>query len=111
MVWKAVEIPYGKLPSSAEPEIVLNGGGSSGRSPEWVSRQNTLVSAPLLHHNTVNLICVKRGSSFDLSTIHCDIKRNAETFSLTHMHTDIYLTPAHTHTHTYTHVGAYPLKA
>lgn len=47
MVKRAVEIPDGKFPSSAEPEIGLNEGGSSGRSPEWVSRQSTLVLAPL----------------------------------------------------------------
>lgn len=47
MVKRAVEIPDGKFPSSAEPEIGLNEGGSSGRSPECVSWQSTLVLAPL----------------------------------------------------------------
>lgn len=84
-----MEIPDGKLPSSAEPEIGLNGGGSSGRSPEWVSRQNTLVSDPLLHHHTLNLICGKRSRSFDLSTVHYDIERNTETFSPALTCTDI----------------------
>lgn len=86
-----MEIPGGNLPSSAEPEIGLNGGGSSGRSPEWVSRQNTLVSVPLLHRHTLNLICGKRSSGFDLSSIHCDIKRNTATFSHKHTGAHIYV--------------------
>lgn len=103
LVRKAVEIPVGNLPSLAKPEIGLNGGGSSSRSPEWVSRQNTLVSAPLLHHHTLNLICGKRSSSFDLSTIHRDTKKNTETlFFYTHIHTFRHTGENGSHTHVYT---------
>lgn len=47
--------------SPAQPSLKLpwmaGGSSSSGRSPERLSRRNTLVSLPLLHHNTLNLIC------------------------------------------------------
>lgn len=62
-----MEIPYGKLPSSVEPEIGLNGIFAGG-SPEWVSRQKTLVLAQFLGHNTLNLLRGNRGSGFDLPT-------------------------------------------
>lgn len=93
-----MEILDGKLPSSAEPEIGFNGGGSSSRLPEWVSRQNTLVSAPLLHHHTLNLICGKRSSSFDLSNTDYDTKGSRDIF---YKHTSGIPHKIVTHTHAF----------
>lgn len=46
--------------SPAQPSLKLawmaGGSSGSGGSPERLSRRNTLVSLPLLHHNTLNLI-------------------------------------------------------
>lgn len=67
------------------------GGGSGDRSPERVSRQNTLASPPLLHRRTSHLVGGKRSSSFDLPSVHRDTKTN----TTAHAHTYRWSVRAH----------------